>query len=273
VQRDIPFEKRFNKYQIWKGEFSLVHGEGKGECSAVPEAAVLMNKRHRTSFTIFNMVDWLRTNCVLILVMKRLGLGVLIFILVTGVCLASRALTIITVINGENPLYGYTETAPAYDVAFQRTMRIFPNTFANVSRFTLYTPGVFSCPDAAVLMSLISDKIHQMSLKHSDDFCVIFSSGKKYPIWKIKKKSIKRSTITAHTFNLCFSQAAVWKLLHWVISPEVSTIASLTTAVRSAFDFWIWLPQTQDCTRLLKLIDGQPEVCHPYKLAIGQGTA
>ncbi|OWA54839.1 hypothetical protein BV898_19232 [Hypsibius exemplaris] len=52
-----------------------------------------------------------------------------------------RGVTVITVIIGDNPIYGYYAQSPAYDMALARALRTFPHTLSQVRRLSVYKPG------------------------------------------------------------------------------------------------------------------------------------
>ncbi|OWA54611.1 hypothetical protein BV898_19010 [Hypsibius exemplaris] len=88
-----------------------------------------------------------------------------------------RGVTIISVIIGDNPIYGYYAQSPAYDVALARALRMFPTTLSQVRRLSVYKPGNYSCPEAAALMPILAMEVDQLIRDNPRDFTVLISPG------------------------------------------------------------------------------------------------
>ncbi|OWA54836.1 hypothetical protein BV898_19230 [Hypsibius exemplaris] len=88
-----------------------------------------------------------------------------------------RGVTIITVIIGDNPIYGYFAKSPAYDVALTRALRTFPTTLSQVRRLSVNEPGTYSCPEAAALMPILAMEVEQLIRDHQQDFTVLITPG------------------------------------------------------------------------------------------------
>ncbi|OQV12337.1 hypothetical protein BV898_13365 [Hypsibius exemplaris] len=88
-----------------------------------------------------------------------------------------RGVTIITVIIGDNPSYGYFAQSPAYDVALTRALRTFPSTLSQIRRLSVYKPGNYSCPDAAALMPILAMEVDQLIRDNPQDFTVLIAPG------------------------------------------------------------------------------------------------
>ncbi|OWA54784.1 hypothetical protein BV898_19178 [Hypsibius exemplaris] len=107
---------------------------------------------------------------------RQIGLRALLILAVlrTGF---SKAVHVITVIVGDNPLLSYVTQSPSYDVAFSRAVGLFPSALQNVTRQTVYRPGAFSCLEAAEIMPFVAVQISNILDEHRFDFNVLISSG------------------------------------------------------------------------------------------------
>ncbi|GAU94593.1 hypothetical protein RvY_06335, partial [Ramazzottius varieornatus] len=85
---------------------------------------------------------------------------------------------IITVINSDNPFYGYSASAPVFEVAFVKMQELYPRAFANVSRYALYSTSKVTCPDGALTVPLISHNISEiLAGSPSTGLSVLFCPG------------------------------------------------------------------------------------------------
>ncbi|OWA55393.1 hypothetical protein BV898_19779, partial [Hypsibius exemplaris] len=88
-----------------------------------------------------------------------------------------RGVSIISIIIGDNPGYGYFAQSPAYDVALARALRTFPSTLSQVRRLSVYKPGNYSCPEAAALMPILAMEVDQLIRDNPQDLTVLITSG------------------------------------------------------------------------------------------------
>ncbi|OWA54920.1 hypothetical protein BV898_19309 [Hypsibius exemplaris] len=88
-----------------------------------------------------------------------------------------RGVSIISVIIGDNPGYGYFAQSPAYDVALARALRTFPTSLSQVRRLSVYKPGIYSCPEAAALMPILAMEVDQLIRNNPGDFTVLITPG------------------------------------------------------------------------------------------------
>ncbi|OQV12338.1 hypothetical protein BV898_13366 [Hypsibius exemplaris] len=88
-----------------------------------------------------------------------------------------RGVSIVTVIVGDNPVYGYFIQSPDYDVALARALRTFPTTLSQVKRLSVYKPGTYSCPEAAALMPILAMEVDQLIRDNPRDFTVLITPG------------------------------------------------------------------------------------------------
>ncbi|OQV12341.1 hypothetical protein BV898_13369 [Hypsibius exemplaris] len=78
---------------------------------------------------------------------------------------------------GDNPSLGYFVQSPAYDVAFSRAVGLYPDALRNITRQTVYKPGVFSCSEAAEIIPFVAVQISNILDEHRFDFNVLISPG------------------------------------------------------------------------------------------------
>ncbi|GAV02841.1 hypothetical protein RvY_13356 [Ramazzottius varieornatus] len=96
----------------------------------------------------------------------------------TQLLVSAFKLNIITVYTGQNPLYGYISTGPAYIAALERAKMIYPDVFHNSTLYTVYyNGGLISCADGAVQIIFMAGNITEI-LDRTEGFSVIYSSSK-----------------------------------------------------------------------------------------------
>ncbi|XP_055330966.1 atrial natriuretic peptide receptor 1-like [Paramacrobiotus metropolitanus] len=88
---------------------------------------------------------------------------------------ASVPLHIITVINGNNNIFGYNAIAPVYDAALANAKKTFG--FSNVTYTMVYKRGSFLCWEAGAEMLTTSAPIFESIMKRPNDFTVMFAPG------------------------------------------------------------------------------------------------
>ncbi|GAV04854.1 hypothetical protein RvY_15067 [Ramazzottius varieornatus] len=90
---------------------------------------------------------------------------------------SSIKIKILSVINGDNPLYGFVAAAPAIEVAHRDMARQYPHILNNhtVARYTVHSSGMPSCPDAATLMLTLSRNISDILYNSEAGFSAYFS--------------------------------------------------------------------------------------------------
>ncbi|GAV02832.1 hypothetical protein RvY_13348-2 [Ramazzottius varieornatus] len=95
----------------------------------------------------------------------------------TRLCVAAFKLNVITVYIGQNPLYGYLSTGPAYMTALQEAKLLYPEVYRNVTLHTVYYPGgLISCADGAVQTVLTAGSITEY-LSRMTGFSVIYTGS------------------------------------------------------------------------------------------------
>lgn len=98
----------------------------------------------------------------------------------THALVSAIKLNIITVYTGQNPMYGYIATGPAYIAALERARVMYPEVYLNSTLYTVYYPGgLIICADGAVQMTFIAGNITDI-LERVSGFNVIYTAGASY---------------------------------------------------------------------------------------------
>ena len=85
--------------------------------------------------------------------------------------------SIITIVIGQNPMYGYYSSGPVFDIAFQTARERYPEMFANITQHTVYKPrNVSGCGDTGDMMFAVAGEVFQL-LEGSKGFPIILSPG------------------------------------------------------------------------------------------------
>ncbi|XP_055339755.1 uncharacterized protein LOC129589195 [Paramacrobiotus metropolitanus] len=71
---------------------------------------------------------------------------------------------IVEIFVGDNPLYGYSTTKPAYDVAFREVLPTYPRVSQNLTTVVKYRPGNFTCGEAAGEMVVLMSEMWNMTV-------------------------------------------------------------------------------------------------------------
>jgi hypothetical protein len=86
--------------------------------------------------------------------------------------------TLITIVIGQNPMYGLFSSGPVFDVALQTVAATFPDIFRNVTQHIVYKPKAISgCRDTGDMMFSVAAEVFQL-IEQSRGFPVILSPGK-----------------------------------------------------------------------------------------------
>ncbi|XP_055330957.1 atrial natriuretic peptide receptor 1-like [Paramacrobiotus metropolitanus] len=88
-----------------------------------------------------------------------------------------KRLHIVTILNGDNPLFGYYAINPVYDTALVKLAQNYPLILTNVTRSVIHQAGLFSCPDGAAMIPLVSEKVSEAIQRYPDHFTVMFFPG------------------------------------------------------------------------------------------------
>ncbi|XP_055330965.1 atrial natriuretic peptide receptor 1-like [Paramacrobiotus metropolitanus] len=89
-------------------------------------------------------------------------------------------LHLITVLNGDNRLFGYYAVGPLYDVAFRQIITDYPYVFSHVHVVhtnAIHEPGMFNCPEGAANILTTTEKIYAVIQQYPHYFTVIFFPG------------------------------------------------------------------------------------------------
>ena len=88
----------------------------------------------------------------------------------------SVPVNIVVIVIGDNPSYGYSIQAPAYDVLFANLQAKYPVTFRNVNRRLIYKAGSFTCYEAGVAMLTVAGEL-SFSIQRSTGLTIVISPG------------------------------------------------------------------------------------------------
>jgi hypothetical protein len=91
------------------------------------------------------------------------------------------AINIVTIIIGDNPIYGYFAQNPAYDVAFGHLEEKYPSLMKQTRRFLIYKPGLFACNDAAAMIYSVAGELDKL-LRELTGFSILVSPGCSFEI-------------------------------------------------------------------------------------------
>ena len=90
--------------------------------------------------------------------------------------ISNSKINIIVVSLGDSPAFGFTASAPAYDVAFQAAQQQYPATFQNAVLSWVVLRGPMSCPEATTMIPIIAWETWRLMDK-VDGFTVIIFAG------------------------------------------------------------------------------------------------
>ena len=84
---------------------------------------------------------------------------------------------ILSVINGQNPMFGYNFTAPVIDVAFERAARAFPLIYRNITTDMIYKPvEVSTCGETGDVMVTTASNVFD-NWQNTVGFFILISPG------------------------------------------------------------------------------------------------
>ena len=112
----------------------------------------------------------------------HIGLAILLTSVLTGSAYYSSSIDIIEVITRQNRLFGYSATAPAFDVAFDQVIWQYPLLHDNVRRTRISRPEIKSCSPGAA--EAVSNQVVE-TVSNASGFSVLVSPSEHATKWHV----------------------------------------------------------------------------------------
>ncbi|XP_055331094.1 atrial natriuretic peptide receptor 1-like [Paramacrobiotus metropolitanus] len=100
-----------------------------------------------------------------------------VLIFLAGSPAATTNITIITVIIGQNPMYGYYSSGPVFEVAFDTVLQAYPQLAPNIHRHMIYSDkGIVGCGDTGDMMPAMAGEVVRI-VSQTKGFTLLLSPG------------------------------------------------------------------------------------------------